>query len=228
MLKRIYGWMALTLAVVLALTGCVKSAAPAPLATTTPTSLFGNVAGPTSMNLVQLYGTQTAMAMTTPLGTPTPPGTPNPLTPLPLPTLTLFGSQSTGIPGTPATPAAPIVVPTATPGRPVSYTLQSGEYPYCIARRFNVNPQELLNANNLADGQLLQPGFVLTIPQTGDAFPGPRALHPHPSTYTISSPEDTVYKVACYYGDVSPDAIAYANSLAAPYTVNVGQVLNIP
>lgn len=237
MSKRSFGWMAFTLAVVLALTGCVKSAAPAPQDTPTPTSLFGNVAGPTSMNLVQLYGTQTAMAMSTPLGTPNPLttllGTPNPLTPLPLPTLTLFGSQNTELPptgifGTPATPVPQIVVPTATPGRPVSYTLQSGEYPYCIARRFNVNPAELLSANNLTDGQLLQPGAILTIPQTGDPFPGPRALHPHPSTYTISSPEDTIYKVACYYGDVSPDEIAYANSLAAPYTVNVGQTLNIP
>jgi LysM repeat protein len=227
--------MAFTLAVMLVLTGCVKSAAPAPLATPTQTSLFGNVAGPTSMNLVQLYGTQTAMAMTTPLGTPnpltTPQGTPNPLTPLPSPTLTPYsgtGLPPTGVYGTPATSVAPVVVPTSTPGRPVSYTLQSGEYPYCIARRFNVNPAELLNVNNLSDGQLLQPGIVLTIPQTGDPFPGTRALHPHPDTYTVSSPEDTIYKIACYYGDVSPDAIAYANSLAAPYTVNVGQVLQIP
>jgi LysM repeat protein len=168
------------------------------------------------------------MAMSTPLGTPnltTPQGTPNPLTPLPLPTLTLFGVQGTVIP---ATSVTPITVATATPGRPVSYTLQSGEYPYCIARRFNVDPTELLNANNLTNGQLLQPGALLTIPQTGHAFPGPRALHSHPSTYTISSPEDTIYKAACYYGDVSPDEIASANGIAAPYTVNVGQVLNIP
>ena len=228
MSKRIYGWMALTLMVVLALTGCVKSAAPAPLATPTQTSLFGNVAGPTSMNLVQLYGTQTAMAMTTPLGTPTPVGTPNPLTPQPLPTLTLFGVQSTNIFGTPATPVPQIVVPTATPGRPLSYTLHAGEYPFCIARRFNIFPQDLLTANNLSNSELLQPGTVLTIPQTGNPFPGTRALHPHPSTYTVSLPTDTIYSVACYYGDVSPDAIAYANSLTAPYTVNVGQVLNIP
>ncbi|MGD0612877.1 MAG: LysM peptidoglycan-binding domain-containing protein [Anaerolineales bacterium] len=228
MSKKLYGWMAFTLVVGMVLTGCVKSAAPAPLTTATPTSLFGNVAGPTSMNLVQLYGTQTAMAMTTPLGTPTPQnGTPNPLTPQPLPTLTLYGVLPTGVYGTPAT-VAPIVVPTATPGRPVSYTLQSGEYPYCIARRFNVDPAELTSANNLTSGQLLQPGVVLTIPQTGDLFPGTRALHAHPSTYTVSNPQDNIYKIACYYGDVSPDEIAYANSLVAPYTVNVGQVLNIP
>jgi len=224
---KLYGWMAFTLAVMLVLTGCVKSAAPAPLATPTQTSLFGNVAGPTSMNLVQLYGTQTAMALTTPLGTP------NPLTPLPSPTLTLFGYSGTGlpptgIPGTPGTAVPPIVIPTSTPGRPVSYTLQAGEYPYCIARRFNVNPAELLIVNNLTDGQLLQPGIVLTIPQTGNPFPGSRALHSHPDTYTVSSPTDTVYKIACYYGDVSPDAIANANSLTVPYTVNIGQVLHIP
>ena len=80
-------------------------------------------------------------------------------------------------PTQPAAPTqAPIVVPTATPGRPGSYTLQKGEFPYCIARRFNVDPGELLRINNLSGGSVFVAGMVLTIPQTGNPFPGSRAL----------------------------------------------------
>ena len=53
-----------------------------------------------------------------------------------------------------------------------TYTLQAGEYPYCIARRFNVNPAELLNLNGLTSSSHVTPGRVLQIPQTGHPFPG--------------------------------------------------------
>jgi LysM repeat protein len=131
-------------------------------------------------------------------------------------------ATNTGVPG-----VTPIVtVATVTPGRPAAYTLQQGEHPYCLARRFNVNPQDLLSLNGLQENQVLQPGTQLKIPQTG-SFPGTRALHSHPSQYTVTA-NDTIYRIACYYGDVDPSQIAAANGLTPPYALAPGRVLNIP
>jgi LysM repeat protein len=111
--------------------------------------------------------------------------------------------------------------------RPTTYTLQQGEFPYCIARRFNLNPSDLLSMNNLSDGSLFYSGLTLTIPQTG-SFPGDRALHGHPDTYTVDTPDTTIYGVACYYGDILPQNIASANGLSLSSTLTVGQKLAIP
>jgi LysM repeat protein len=119
--------------------------------------------------------------------------------------------------------------PTVTTNRPASYTLQKGEFPYCIARRFNVDPAELLNLNGLTNGEIYYPNLTLTIPQTGKPFPGTRALRSHPDTYTVADPSMTVYGVACVYGDVDPAAIVQANSdLSLTSTLTVGQQINIP
>lgn len=126
---------------------------------------------------------------------------------------------------TSATTAAPAA--TATAGVPSSYTLREGEHPYCIARRFDVNPIALLNANGLDPSSRPNPGFTLTIPQGTEGFPPPRALRSHPTTYTVQSGE-TIYSIACLFGDVHPSAIASANGLTEPYNVNPGTVLDIP
>jgi hypothetical protein len=75
----------------------------------------------------------------------------------------------------------------------------------------------------------LATGTTLKIPQTGNPFPGTRALRSHPDTYTVADPTLTVYGVACAYGDVDPAAIVQANpglSLNSPLTV--GQQISIP
>lgn len=120
-----------------------------------------------------------------------------------------------------------VKVPTATPGRPATYTLKGGEFPYCIARRFNVDPGELLRLNGLGTNPLYHAGMTLKIPQSGKSFPGKRSLRSHPTTYTVKT-GDTIYEIACLFGDVSPEAIAYANNLTKPYNLKVGQTLQIP
>jgi LysM repeat protein len=120
-----------------------------------------------------------------------------------------------------------VVVPTATPGLPSSYTLRAGEFPYCIARRFNVDPGELLRQNGLGANTATSAGLTLQIPQSGNPFPGERSLKAHPTTYTVRA-GDTVNSIACQFGDVDPDSIAIANSLGDNRRVEAGQTLQIP
>ena len=122
--------------------------------------------------------------------------------------------------------ATQVVVPTATPGHPTSYKLQKGEFPYCIARRFNVNPNDLLSQNGLNSKSATYPGQELKIPQSG-SWPGERSLHKHPASYKVGA-GDTIYSIACYFGDVDPMAIAQANGLKDPYTLKVGDSISIP
>jgi LysM repeat protein len=74
---------------------------------------------------------------------------------------------------------------------------------------------------------LLSPGQVLKIPQTGNPFIGNRVLHDHPTTYKILQ-GDTLNKIACYFGDLSPDMIAVQNNLPSFTDLPVGEVLFIP
>jgi LysM repeat protein len=118
-------------------------------------------------------------------------------------------------------------VSTPTPGLPATYTLQKGEWPFCIARRFNVNQYELLNINGLSLSSKPVTGFKLKIPQTGNHFAGDRSLRDHPTTYTVAS-GDTIYTIACRYGDVSPEAIAEANDMKVSSKLKAGETLKIP
>jgi len=129
---------------------------------------------------------------------------------------------------TPA-PAAAAADWNPTPGRPSSYALQSGEWPICIARRFNVNMSDLFAANGLNLNSRPGAGTTLTIPQEGSwsSDHGSRTLHEHGSTHYVQSGE-TIYSIACYYGDVDPEGIIVVNGLESPYTLTGGQTINLP
>lgn len=113
------------------------------------------------------------------------------------------------------------------PPLPKSYEIHKGEFPFCLARRFDLNVSELLSINGLGVNSLVSVGTTLKIPQTGNGFDGQRALADHPDNYTVSS-GDTIYSIACLYGDVYPEAIAQANDLSKPFNLKDGQELNIP
>jgi LysM repeat protein len=134
---------------------------------------------------------------------------------------------ATPLPTTLAPTSPPVVVPTKTPGLPATHQLQKGEFPFCIARRFNLNVGELLNLNGLGANTVLPVGYSLKIPQTGNKFDGQRALKPHPVSYSVVS-GDTIYTVACAFGDVDPNAIIAANNLSQPYTLTPGSTIQIP
>jgi LysM repeat protein len=109
---------------------------------------------------------------------------------------------------------------------PATYTLHEGEFPYCLARRFNRNPDDILAINGLTNSSIVSPGETLTIPTSG-TFPGQRSLLPSPASYAVLV-GDTIYSVACRYGDVDPMGIAAANGLSSPYTLTPGSTIQIP
>jgi LysM repeat protein len=177
---------------------------------------------------IYLFATQTAMA-TQGLTTGVPPAQTNPEGTPGAPVSSGGNIPQPSLPPQQVLPTAKPVVaaPPATPGLPSSYTLQKSEFPYCIARRFNVDPGELLRMNGLTSYSVYYGGMVLRIPQSGRGFPGNRALRPHPATYNVR-PGDTLFSIACIYGDVDPNMIAYVNNIPVNTKLEIGQLLNIP
>ena len=88
----------------------------------------------------------------------------------------LSPGQSLKIPGSCPAGTTPVVVATVTPGGPTitpggtaaaggtSYTVQAGEWVYSIARKFGVDPQAIIDANNLQPPYTLSVGQKLIIP----------------------------------------------------------------
>jgi LysM repeat protein len=225
---------------------CNQPYSTPPSVTNTPinsNSLFQTPLGqPTNMTDVQNLATASALALsgtpvigletataglnTTPIaGASTTPTTiiQLPTNAVTTPTATMALSAGSTQPVTTNLPPA-----TSVPGtRPATYTLQAGEFVYCIARRFNTDPDQTLALNGLSDGQTIYPGLVLKIPQSG-TFPGDRMLQNHPTTYTVVSSAETLYSIACKFGDVDPSAIASANGLSTSAVLSSGQQLSIP
>ncbi len=218
-------------ALALTLVACERSASTAPQTTaaTLPAD-FPQPVATSGMNIIETAGTQTAIA-TAGLPVPTasggeaqpaegqPTNTPDP------------NAASTALPSpTPGVPevSTPIPQPTVQTSKPASYTLQQGEFPWCIARRFNVDPGDLLSLNGLPlDGQTYYAGLTLRIPQTGNTFPGSRALRAHPAQYTVQV-SDTIYSIACAFGDVDPVNIAAVNNLGGAHNLTTGTTIQIP
>jgi LysM repeat protein len=214
---------------------CNQPYSQAPSVTNTPinpTSLFTTPGTPDiTMSDIANFGTQTALAQT---GTPQTVATqtlsvgvtPQDLSATPIvSTNPAFTSTSTlAVSGTSSGPL-PTSAPVGT--RPTEYALHKGEFPYCLARRFDVDPDALLSLNGLSSGNIYYPNRTLKIPQSG-SFPGTRALRNHPATYTVSSSDETVYGIACLFGDVDPAAIAAANNISADAALTTGKQLSIP
>ena len=139
-------------------------------------------------------------------------------------TATLSSSPTTA--ATATTTAAPITKMTV----PRNYTLHRGEWPYCLARRFDIDPAAILSANGLTEEEAsnLSVGAKLAIPvdQVGTFGPN-RQLRSHPTTYTTTG-TDTFFSIACAFGDVWPENIAEANGMELDDNLPGGSQLHIP
>lgn len=213
MIKKILfvGMIAILLAAPLA--GCVRSASRATTTPGAPLDFPTPIPEDAMKNI--LSQTQTAIAQG---GEPV----------VEQPTQAGGEAVATAVPQATAQPAVqePVkAIPTVT--RPKVYTLQKGEWPICIARRFDLNVAELLNLNGLTLDSKPAVGFELKIPTGGKWNSGSRSLMNHPTTYTVKS-GDTIYTIACAFGDVDPSGIIAANNLKSPYTLTPGDKLQIP
>ena len=235
MLKAIR--LIILLAAVATVTACTRSVGPGG-ATAAPTSALGATSpAEATMNAIRsAFLTQTAQAHGASSATPIVAASPTFVSLATLPMTTQAATSAATLPAT-VVGASPTVRPlatatfpaiaTATPGVPSTYTLKQDEFPYCIARRFNVDPEELLSLNGLSRTSLYYEGLALRIPQSGVKFPGPRALVAHPANYVVKSGE-TIYSIACMFGDADPNAIILANSLTSPYTLTPGSTIRVP
>lgn len=211
-------WLLFMAAMVIAavLSACQRSASKAPVPTATSEGALPFPL-PATEDTLKIIQTQTALAARTSVA-PAPTATP------------VVAQATTAVPPTLAPTATQFVIatlPTATPGRPTTYTLQQGEWPLCIARRFNLDAADFLALNGLTMDSKPSAGTVLKIPASGTWSYGSRSLIKHPATYTVKS-GDTIYSIACAFGDVDPNAIIAANGLKSPYTLTAGQTLQIP
>lgn len=242
---KVYMRVAVLVAIVLslALTACNRSASVPPV--TTPTSSdqlpFPIGTGDPAAN----FATQTAIAgeplpalpTNTPevlvaTNTPAEGGAEQPTDPgaaVPTATTDPNAGGGTGGPDTggeaPTVPLAPTPVVT----RPETYTLQQGEWPLCIARRFDLDVNAFLSANGMNMNSEPAAGTTVRIPATGNWNPafGSRALRQHPTTHTVAAGEN-VYNIACKFGDVTPEAILAVNGLASAADLQTGATINIP
>ncbi|MGE5375015.1 MAG: hypothetical protein ACM3XO_08145, partial [Bacteroidota bacterium] len=71
-------------------------------------------------------------------------------------------------------------------------------------------------------------GTVLRIPQNSNPFPDNRSLRNHPVVYTVVSSNETIYSIACLFGDVDPIAIAQTNGIFIDSNLVIQQELKIP
>lgn len=198
------------------------------------------------LNVIEIAGTKTAQAgigqsvqtQTTPeaiiatatgnglnFPTPTPIGN-QPNSGLTQPALMPTEGLPTSLSQVPATMGPPATsVPAANPG---IYEIHEGEFPYCLARRFDVDPGELMTLNGISPNQTyFPPGTEIKIPTSGNKFPSDRSLEVHPTSYTVGYGE-TLFTIACKFGDVDPVAIAAVNGIELDSDLTAGTVIQIP
>lgn len=209
----------------LLVSGCDRPAPlPPTVATSTPSIQFPI---PDRQTVIPQIGTQTAIALTpqaigvtaTPkTGVKNTPGTQTQPTKAPTKAPVVAAS---------ATPRPVVNVPSATPGRPSTYTIQAGDTFYCIARRYNLKVGDFLNLNGLGNNSFAVIGQVVKIPSSGTWDDGSRALKDHPTSYTVQA-NDTLNKIACSFGDVDPNAILYANGMSSANDIQSGNTIQIP
>jgi len=105
------------------------------------------------------------------------------------------------------------------PGGTQIHIVQRGESLWLIANKYGTTVSAIVQANNIANPQLIYAGQRLVIPVGGGQSGGGR-------TYVVQA-GDTLSAIALRYGTTAM-AIAMANNLANPSLIYPGQILIIP
>lgn len=198
----------------LGLTACTRSASTPPPATDEGLPSGAQSETQATMDAVRsAILTQTAQALgdTSATSTPTPLPTSDPL-----------------VSATPE-PDQPTVT---TEGQITEYTVLPGDWIFKIARKFGVDPQTIIDLNELLNPSALEVGMVLKIPASDIAPPATADGTGTPddveggTTHVVKAGE-WIWQIARLYG-LDPQAIIDANNLTSPATIYPGQELIIP
>ena len=124
-----------------------------------------------------------------------------------------------------------VATPEATPTTVgvTEYTVKPGDWIWQIARSFNVDPQEIIDLNDLTSPSQIQPGMVLQIPVPSvspEATGTPGATEAGGTVHVVK-PGEWIWQIARIYG-VDPQSIIDANDLVNPTMIQPGQELIIP
>lgn len=195
----------------LGLTACTRSASTPPPATNEGLPSGAQSETQATMDAVRsAILTQTAQALGDPISTSTPLPVSDPL----------------------VSPTPDPDQPTATPEIQITtYVVVSGDWIFKIARKFNVDPQAIIDLNEeLANSGALVVGMVLKIPTSDTAPPatddGTGAPIEGGTIHVVKSGE-WVWSIARLYG-IDPQVIIDANNLASPGIIYPGDELIIP
>lgn len=220
------------LVLLVTLTACERAASQPPVVT--PTSGVGELPFPlTTEDPVSVIATQTAFA-STPLPV-LPTGTPEVLVATNTPDAVAQPQAEQAVTATlDANAGGGVVVqvpagPTPVVQRPATYALIRGEWPICIARRYDLDLGSFLSANGMNMNSKPSAGTNLTIPASGNwstSQYGSRSLKAHPVDYTVGASE-TVNSIACKFGDVAPEVILAVNNLTEA-GITAGVQIRIP
>ena len=107
------------------------------------------------------------------------------------------------------------------PSGAVTYTVQRNDNLTEIAARFGTTVAELVRLNNISNPNLIYPGQVLIIRESGGCTPPSGA-----TTYTVQR-GDTLSEIAERFG-TTVSALVLANGIADRDLIYPGQVLTIP
>ena len=190
-----------------------------PTATVTEPEITPTVEGPP---------TETPVVIATPVPTQAPTAAPGVPTVGPSPTETPLSATPEPTVGPSPTPFR--MEPTATPPPPAVtggcyYVVQRGDTLFSIARRFGTTIAAIAQANGLSNPRYIRAGQRLIIP---GAYPAcvPPSTVPGATVYIVRR-GDTLYSIARRY-HTTVAAIAWANGIANPHRIWVGQRLIIP
>jgi LysM repeat protein len=131
---------------------------------------------------------------------------------------------------TPETSGTPVAVtPEATPtsGDVTEYTVQPGDWIFKIARQFGVEPEDIIELNELTSPSQIYPGLVLKIPAPSGVVETPEATGEAGGITHVVQPGEWIWQIARKYG-VDPQTIIDANNLTNPALIYPGQELVIP
>lgn len=113
-----------------------------------------------------------------------------------------------------------------------TYTLQQGEDIVCLGRRFGISVPQLLQINGLEDVNAAAAGSVITLPKNAQQWKstdgyGNVILQRHPAYYVVQS-GDSMFSIACAFGNVRPEAIAEGNGMKLGEALQPGTQIYIP